>query len=57
VIDAEAFASLLCDWCLEPEDGQQILINTTTLALPLVRALNVALLERGAWPLMRLAPP
>jgi aminopeptidase len=57
VIDAEAFASLLCDWCLEPEDGQQILINTTTLALPLVMALHVALLDRGAWPVMRLAPP
>jgi len=57
VIDAEAFSSLLCDWCLEPQANQQVLINTTTLALPLVRAMHRALLEREAWPLLRIAPP
>jgi aminopeptidase len=48
VIDAEAFAALLCDWCLEVEHGRQILIRSTTLAEPLVLAVHGALLERGA---------
>ena len=55
--DPDAFAALLCDWCLEVQAGQQVLVNTTTLAEPAVRALHRALLERGAWPLLRVAPP
>jgi len=55
--DAAAFAALLCDWCLEPEPGQQVLVSSTSLAEPLLRALHRALLERGAWPLLRMAPP
>jgi aminopeptidase len=57
VIDPDAFAALLCDWCLEVEPGQQVLVGATTLAAPLVRSLHNALLDRGAWPLMRLTPP
>lgn len=57
MIDPAAFAALLCDWCLEVEEGQQVLVASTTLAEPLVSALHRALLERGAWPLIRLAPP
>jgi aminopeptidase len=56
VIDAEAFAALLCDWCLEVRPADQVLINTSTLAMPLVRGLHRALLDRKAWPLLRLAP-
>jgi aminopeptidase len=56
VIDADAFAALLCDWCLEPTDGDQILVSTTTLAHELAAALHRALLRRGAWPLLRIAP-
>jgi aminopeptidase len=56
VIDADAFAALLCDWCLEVGEGDQVLVGMTTLALPLVRSLHRALLERGAWPVVRLAP-
>jgi aminopeptidase len=56
-IDPDAYAALLCDWCLEVRSGQQILIATTTLAIPAVRALHRALLEREAWPVVRLAPP
>jgi aminopeptidase len=56
-IDAERFAALLCDWCLEPAPGQQVLITTTTLALPLVRQLHREILARQAWPLLRLGPP
>ena len=57
MIDPDLFASLLCDWCLEPRAEQQVLVNAGTLALPLVRSLHRALLDRGAWPLLRLAPP
>jgi aminopeptidase len=56
VIDPEAFAALLCDWCLEVRERQQVLVVSTTLAEPLVHSLHAALLDRGAWPLLRLAP-
>jgi aminopeptidase len=57
VIDAERFAALLCDWSLEIGAGQQVLIGSSPLADPLNRAVHRAVLERGAWPLMRIAPP
>jgi aminopeptidase len=56
MIDADAFATLLCDWCLEPAEGQQVMVSTSTLAVPLVTAMHRAVLERGAWPLLRLSP-
>ena len=52
-IDADALAGLLCDWCLEPEPGDQVAIRSTTAAAPLLLALQRALLERDAWPLLR----
>ncbi len=57
MIDQAAFARLLCDWCLEAGEGQQVLVATTTLAETLVGALHEALLARGAWPLLRVSPP
>jgi aminopeptidase len=56
MIDADAFAALLCDWCLDVRERQQVLIGSTTLAEPLIRSLYRAVLSRGAWPLLRLAP-
>jgi aminopeptidase len=53
VPDPDAFAALLCDWCLEAGAGQQVLVRSTTLAAPLLLSLQRALLERGAWPLLR----
>jgi aminopeptidase len=55
--DADAFAALLCDWCLEAQPGQQVLVAATTLAQEPVAALHRALLARDAWPLLRLIPP
>lgn len=55
--DQDAFARLICDWCIEPAAGDQVLISSTTLAEPLVLALHRTLLEREAWPLLRLSPP
>lgn len=57
MIDADAFAVLLADWCLDVQPNQQILIQTTTLAQEPAAALHRAVLERGAWPLLRLDPP
>jgi aminopeptidase len=56
VIDADAFAALLCDWCLEVQPAQQVLLNAPAAAEALIRALHSALLDRGAWPLIRMAP-
>src|SRR5579859_2258194 len=55
--DPDAFAALVCDWCLEVQPGQQILVTTTTLGTEPAMAMHRALLERDAWPLLRLAPP
>jgi aminopeptidase len=57
MIDSDAFATLLCDWCLEPGRGDQVQLASTTLAAPLIRSMHRALLERGAWPIVRLALP
>jgi len=54
--DPNAFAALLCDWCLEAREGDQVLVAATEPSLPLALAVHGALLERGAWPLMRLSP-
>ena len=56
MIDPDAFAVLIADWCLEVQPGQQILIETTTLAEEPAVALHRGLLEREAWPLLRLSP-
>jgi aminopeptidase len=56
-VNPDRFAALLCDWCLEARPGDQVLVNTTTLALEPVSALHRALLKRGAWPLIRIVPP
>jgi aminopeptidase len=57
VIDADALAALICDWCLEVEPGQQVLVESTTLGQAPAAALHRAILERGGWPLLRLSPP
>jgi aminopeptidase len=53
--DPDAFAALLCDWCLEAREGDQVLVGTTVPSMPLALAVHGALLERGAWPLVRLS--
>jgi aminopeptidase len=57
VIDAARFADLLCGYCLEVERDQQVLVRSTTLAAPLLLELQRAILERGAWPLLRVELP
>jgi aminopeptidase len=55
--DYPAFAALLCDWCLGVEPGARVAVESTTLAEPLAVALHAAILDRDAWPYVRLTPP
>jgi aminopeptidase len=55
VIDPDRFAALLCDWCVELREDDQVLIATTPQSMDLAQALHRAALDRGAWPLMRLS--
>jgi aminopeptidase len=48
--DPEAFATLLCEWCLDVHERDHVLVFTTPRAAPLVRALHRAAIARGAWP-------
>jgi aminopeptidase len=51
------WAELLCDYCFEIKPNQTLLVQTTTEALPLVRALHNALLKREAFPVLKLQYP
>jgi aminopeptidase len=55
--DPAAFARLLAGYCLDVQPGQQVLVRSTTLAAPLLLALQRELLEREAWPLLRTELP
>ena len=55
--DPAAFAALLAGYCLDVRSGQQVLVRSTTLAAPLLLALQREILEREAWPLLRVGLP
>ncbi|HEU4702320.1 MAG TPA: aminopeptidase [Conexibacter sp.] len=55
--DTDRFAALLAGYCLDVQPGQQVLVRSTTLAAPLLRALHAAILAREAWPLLRVELP
>jgi aminopeptidase len=57
MIDPAAFARLLAGYCLEVESEQQIVLRSTTLAAPLLLELQREILERDAWPLLRIELP
>jgi aminopeptidase len=56
-LSAAAFADLLVGYCLEPEPGDQVLVRSTDLATPLLVELQRAILQRDAWPLLRVELP
>lgn len=56
-MDPAKFADLLAGYCLEVLPDQQVLIRSTTLAAPLLLELQRAVLERGAWPMVRAELP
>jgi aminopeptidase len=55
--DPRAFAALLCDYCLDVQAQEQVLVRSTTLAAPLLLELQGEILRRGAWPLLRVEVP
>ncbi len=57
MIDPAAFARLLAGYCLEVQPGQQVVVRSTALAAPLLLELQREILERGAWPLLRVELP
>jgi aminopeptidase len=56
-LDPGAFAQLLAGYCLDVQPGQQVLVRSTTLAAPLLLELQRAILERDAWPHLRVEVP
>lgn len=56
-MNVDGFARLLTDYCLEVEPGQQVQVSSSTLAAPLLLALQREILGRGAWPLLDVALP
>jgi aminopeptidase len=55
--DPERFAALLAGYCLDVQPGDQVLVRSTTLAAPLMLALQREILEREAWPVLRVSLP
>jgi aminopeptidase len=56
-VDPRAFADLLAGYCLEIRPGQGVLVRATALAAPLLLELQRAILEREAWPHLRVEVP
>jgi aminopeptidase len=56
-VDPVAFADLLTGYCLEVQPGQQISVRSSTGAAPLLLELQRAILERDAWPILRIDLP
>ena len=54
--DPDAFAALVCDWCLRLEPGERVLVGSTTLAEEYALALHGAILDRDGWPFIQLTP-
>jgi aminopeptidase len=57
LIDPARFAALLTGYCLDVASGQEVLVRSTTLAEPLLLEVQRAILEREAWPLLRVELP
>ncbi|HVL97075.1 MAG TPA: aminopeptidase [Solirubrobacteraceae bacterium] len=57
MIDAAAHARLLAGYCIDVQPGEQVVVRAGAGAAPLVLALQREILERGGWPLLRVALP
>jgi aminopeptidase len=56
-LDPNAFAELLCGYCLAVKEDQYVLVRSSTEATDLLLALQRGILERGAWPVFRIDLP
>ncbi len=55
--DAARHAELICDWSLQVQPGDAVLVQYPALAEALAQATARAILERGAWPSLRPEAP
>ena len=53
----ETYAHLLVHYCCEVEEGDKVMLNVETPALPMARALTREVLRSGATPLLRVTYP
>jgi aminopeptidase len=56
-LDPARFADLLAGYCLDVQPGQEVVVRSTALAAPLLLECQRAILERDAWPLLRVELP
>jgi aminopeptidase len=56
-LDAARFADLLCGYCLGVKEGQYVLVRSSAEATELLLELQRAILEREAWPVLRIDVP
>jgi aminopeptidase len=56
-LEPAPFADLLTGYCLDVQAGESVLVRSTTLAEPLLLEIQRAILERDAWPLLRVELP
>src|SRR3954469_19128901 len=56
-LSATRFADLIAGYCLDVQKGQQVLVRSSPLAAPALLELQRAILERGAWPILRVELP
>jgi aminopeptidase len=56
-LDPGAFADLLAGYCLDVQEQETVLVRSTSLAAPVLLELQRAILQRDAWPLLRVELP
>ena len=56
-LDAARFAELLCGYCLAVQPEQYVLVRSSVAASELLLELQRAILERDAWPMLRVELP
>ncbi|HEX7300747.1 MAG TPA: aminopeptidase [Solirubrobacteraceae bacterium] len=56
-LEPAPFADLLTGYCLDVQAGESVLVRSTTLAEPLLLEVQRAILDRDAWPLLRVELP
>jgi aminopeptidase len=56
-LDPDRFAELLTGYCLGVKEGQYVLVRSSTEATELLLELQRAILEREAWPVLRVDLP
>jgi len=56
-VDAARMADLLTGYCLEVKEREHVIVRSSVAGAPLMLELQRAILERGAWPVLRTELP